>query len=257
MSNDIPSLPAREEFDGKVALVTGGTDGLGRHLAAAMAELGADVFFCGRDEARGAAAAQEIGPRAHYVCCDLAEPDATRVLAARAGDLKGRLDYVVNNAAIDPRQEFEEATAADFDRLIAINLRPHFLVSQAALPYLEAGQGKAIVNMCTTNYMLGLAPFTVYNASKSGIIGLTRSLARELGPRGIRVNAVSPGWIMTAKQLRQHASADDQRQLLEDQALKFHLTETHVTPATLFLLSQAAAGITGQNLVVDGGKFMY
>ena len=118
------------------------------------------------------------------------------------------------------------------------------------------GTGRAIVNVATTNYLLGLAPFTLYNASKSGIIGFTRSLARELGPRGIRVNTVSPGWIMTEKQRREHASPRDRVELVQAQALKFLLTAEHVTPLTLFLLSRSAAGITGQNVVVDGGKFM-
>jgi NAD(P)-dependent dehydrogenase (short-subunit alcohol dehydrogenase family) len=104
--------------------------------------------------------------------------------------------------------------------------------------------------------MLGLEPFTLYNASKSGLVGFTRSLARELGPLGIRVNAVSPGWIMTEKQLREHVTEGDRRELLAAQSLKHLLTEAHVTPATLFLLSRSAAGITGQNLVVDGGKVM-
>ncbi|MBN2309698.1 MAG: SDR family oxidoreductase [Candidatus Hydrogenedentes bacterium] len=253
----IPPLPARDEFDGKVAVVTGGTDGLGLHLAAALASFGAEVFVCGRDAARGEAAARMMGAHGHYVRCDLGEPDEAAAFAREAGGFNGRIDYLVNNAATDPRIEFETASVEDFDRLVAINLRPCFVVTQAALPYLERGAGRAVVNVCTTNYLLGLAPFTLYNASKSGIVGFTRSLARELGSRGIRVNTVSPGWIMTDKQLREHVAERDKEELLEGQCLKFLLNEEHVTPATLFLLSRAAAGITGQNLVVDGGKVMH
>jgi NAD(P)-dependent dehydrogenase (short-subunit alcohol dehydrogenase family) len=157
---------------------------------------------------------------------------------------------------MDPRIELAAATVAQFDQLIAVNLRSYFIATQAALPLLKAGTGKAIVNICTTNYMLGLAPFTIYNASKSGIVGFTRSLARELGSFGIRANVLSPGWIMTEKQLREHVTEADKVALLEAQCLKFLLTEEHVTPATMFLLSSAARGITGQNLVVDGGKVM-
>ncbi len=102
--------------------------------------------------------------------------------------------------------------------------------------------------------MLGLAPFTVYNAAKSGIIGFSRSLARELGPLGIRVNILSPGWVMTPKQLQLHVTKKDKKDLLKAQCLPALLTEADITPATLFLLSSLARGITGQNLVVDGGK---
>ena len=249
-------LPRYDEFRGTVAVITGGTSGLGQHMARTLAELEADVFFCGTNRERGEAIAAGMSGRGHFVQCDLREPVQAAAFANHAGEWAGRIDYLVNNAAVDPRIEFETATLEDFDRIIETNLRPYFIVSQAALPWLEKGEGKSIVNVSTTNYMLGLAPFTLYNAAKSGIIGFTRSLARELGPRGIRVNTLSPGWIMTERQLRDHVTEDDKRQLLSDQALPFLLTERHVTPVTLFLLSKSAAGITGQNIVVDGGKVM-
>jgi NAD(P)-dependent dehydrogenase (short-subunit alcohol dehydrogenase family) len=239
-----------------VALVTGGTEGLGRDLVRALAGLGAEVFFCAETAPRGRALARELGRGAHFIRSDLAQPAQARAFVRTAVTAAGRIDFLVNNAAIDPRIEFERASLADFDRLVAVNLRPSFLVTQAALPALRRGRGRAIVNLATTNFLLGLAPFALYNAAKAGIVGLTRSLAREIGPAGIRVNAVSPGWIMTEKQLRQHASPRDRAELIRDQALKFLLTEAHVTPLTLFLLSSAAAGITGQNFVVDGGKHM-
>ncbi|MCC7146746.1 MAG: SDR family oxidoreductase [Phycisphaeraceae bacterium] len=244
------------DFAGKVAVVTGGTDGLGKHLTQTLIGLGATVYFCARRVELGQALVAECGPQARFVACDLADPRQARDFITQAGQ-GGAIDYLVNNAAIDPRIEFAQATDADFDRLMAINLRPFFSATHAALPYLKAGRGKAIVNICTTNYMLGLSPFTLYNASKSAVVGFTRSLARELGPLGIRANVLSPGWIMTDKQLRAHVTEEDKKQLLEAQALKFLLKEADVTPATLFLLSSAARGITGQNLVVDGGKVMY
>lgn len=253
----VPYLPTRAEFTDKVAVVTGGSDGLGRHLTKALVELGSEVVFCGTDPSKGEAVAKTLGPHARFVCVDLRDTEATTAFVERAvSELTGRIDYLVNNAAIDPRISFSEATVDDFDRLIAVNLRPYFVVSHTALPFMKKGTGKSVVNVCTTNYMLGLSPFSIYNASKSGIIGFTRSLARELGPFGIRVNAVSPGWIMTPRQLREHVSEKDKRELLEAQALKFLLTEEHVIPLILFLLSSSAAGITGQNIVVDGGKVM-
>jgi NAD(P)-dependent dehydrogenase (short-subunit alcohol dehydrogenase family) len=251
------NMPEAAEFSRRVALVTGGTSGLGRHLVHTLCGMGEDVFFCGRREAPGRELEDLLGGKGHFVACDVSDAGQADTFVRAAGEFKGRIDHVVNNVADDRRIAFESATADDFDRAMSVNLRSYFTVARAALPYLKAGAGKAIVNIGTTNYMLGLSTFTVYNAAKSGIVGFTRSLARELGPVGIRVNMVSPGWIMTAKQLREHVGPGDREALLDAQCLKFLLTEEYVTPATLFLLSAAAAGITGQELVVDGGKVMH
>ena len=245
---------AANEFRGRVAVVTGGSDGLGKDLVRDLASLGCRVFFCGRDQRKGAAVVRALGKSTTFIQADLADPHQAQSFIAKVTQETRAIDYLVNNAAIDPRIEFREATIEQFDRLIAINLRSCFVVSQAALPALEAGKGKAVLNICTTNYMLGLTPFTLYNAAKSGIIGFTRSLARELGSGGIRVNALSPGWIMTTKQLREHVTGKDKKELLEAQCLKRLMTPSDVTPVMLFLLSSAARGISGQNLVVDGGK---
>jgi NAD(P)-dependent dehydrogenase (short-subunit alcohol dehydrogenase family) len=256
MNTTIPPLPTAQEFANKVAVVTGGTNGLGRHLCQSLIQLGSEVFFCGRRSDLGARLSGEWGRAAHFVQCDLANPAEAEAFVRQAGDRRGHIDYLVSNAAIDPVIEFSKATLDEFDRTVAIDLRSYFLVSQSALPYLQKGTGKAVVNIATTNYMFGFAGATVYNAAKSGIIGFSRSLARELGPLGIRVNVVSPGWIMTERQLAQKVTDQDKLDLIHAQCVKELMTESHVTPATLFLLSQAARGITGQNLVVDGGKFM-
>jgi NAD(P)-dependent dehydrogenase (short-subunit alcohol dehydrogenase family) len=256
MPNPIPCLPSPAEFKKRVAVVTGGTSGLGRHLTEALIGLGAEVFFCGRNETAGRKLAARWGRSAHFVSCDLADAGATRAFIAQAGRLRGHIDYLVNNAAIDPVVPFEESSLEDFDRILATNLRSYFVAAQAALPYLKAGRGKAIVNLGTTNWMIGQHHYTMYAAAKSGIIGFTRSLAHDAGVHGIRANVVSPGWIMTERQLAEKVSARDKQQLLRDTAIGQLLEEKHVTPATLFLLSAAAAGISGQNLVVDGGKYM-
>jgi len=253
----VPPMPTAEEFAGKVALVTGGTDGLGEHLCQTLVSFGTDVFFCGRREDVGKRLQASWGPRAHFVRCDLASPGQCKAFVNHAGEFKGHLDYLVNNAAIDPVKPFEEIPVEEFDRIISIDLRPYFVVTQAAVGLLEKGDGKAIVNVCTTNYLFGWEGATAYNAAKAGIVGMSRSMARELGPRGIRVNIVSPGWIMTARQLAEKVSEPAKRDLVETQCVKTLLTAQHVTPLTLFLLSQASAGMSGQNVVVDGGKFFY
>ena len=137
----------------------------------------------------------------------------------------------------------------------ALNLRSFLLMSRACLELLRKGEGKSIVNISTANYLHGLEPFTIYNATKSGILGFTRSLARELGKEGIRVNMISPGWIMTEKQLRKYVTEEDKQTLLREQCVKHLIEAKQVSPVMLFLLSSAACAMSGQNLVVDGGRY--
>ena len=253
----VPPLPTAEEFAGKVAVVTGGTDGLGKHLCGTLVSFGAEVFFCGRREQLGRDLERQWGQRSHYVRCDLSDADEARGFVRQAGELRGHIDYLVNNAAVDPDAPFEAIRIEDFDRIVAIDLRSQFIVTQAALPYLEKGEGKAVVNLCTTNYLHGWGGATAYNAAKSGIVGFSRSLARELGPRGIRVNVVSPGWIMTPRQLDEKIDEPAKRDLIRTQCVKMLLTAQHVTPVTLLLLSKASMGMSGQNVVIDGGKYFH
>ena len=246
-----------DEFAGRVAIVTGGSDGLGLDFCKALCKAGCEVYFCGRNAQRGRAAARAMGRCGRYFQADLADPERTAAFASYVGAAAGRVDYLINNVAVDDRVAFEDVDADVCDRMWQVNLRSYLLMTRACLELVRSGKGKSVVNVGTTNYMLGLSPFTIYNATKSGIVGLTRSMARELGPEGIRVNMVSPGWTMTPKQLRERVTAHDKKDLLRDQALKFLLRAHHITPAILFLLSSAASAITGQNLVVDGGKVMY
>lgn len=243
-------------FEGKTVLITGATAGLGCDLARTLIRLKARVIFCGRRAELGQPLAEQWGSNARFIQCDLAELDQIEQMAERITAEFDALDYLVNNAAIDPTSAFEWTPVEQFEKIIAINLRSMYVLTQRALPLLEKGTGRAIVNIGTTNYLHGWPGATAYNAAKSGIVGFTRSLARELGDRNIRVNMVSPGWIMTQRQLEQKVSEDAKRDLLARQSVKRLLDERDVTPVTLFLLSEAAAGMSGQNLVVDGGFYM-
>ena len=245
------------EFADRVAVVTGGSEGLGRDFCRALADAGCEVYFCALEEGRGQAAARKMGPRAHFFAADLADPAQIAAFAAFVQSGTGRVDYLVNNIAVDDRIAFEDITPDACDRMWQVNARSYLLTSRAFLELLRAGDGKSIVNLGTTNHMIGQSPFTIYGATKSALLGFTRSLARELGPEGIRANMVSPGWVMTEKQMRERVRPGDQDRLLAEQSLKFLLLPEHITPAVLFLLSSASDAITGQNLVVDAGKFMY
>lgn len=243
------------EFEKKVAVVTGGAGGIGRQLVTELAERGAEVFFCGR-RPDASDVLKACGGRGHYFRCDVANPDDVRAFVSDVLSFRGSIDYLVNNVAFDGRNHIEEVTPEAFDNFIGVNLRAAVLTAREALPGLRRGTGRAVVNLGTTNWMLGLQPFTMYSSGKAGLLGFTRALARELGPERIRVNMVSPGWVMTKKQLELYVTEKDKADLLRDQALPFLLTEKDITPAIRFLLSSEAGGITGQNLVVDGGKLM-
>jgi D-xylose 1-dehydrogenase len=180
---------------------------------------------------------------------------AIEAFASHVDQSAGRLDYLVNNAANDNRIKFDDLSVAECDRMWTLNLRSFLLMSKACIAGLRKGEGKSIVNIGSTNYMFGLEPFTIYNATKSGIVGFTRSLARELGKENIRVNMISPRWVMTEKQLRKYVTEEDKKELLRDQCVKHLIEPRHVAPVVVFLLSSAAAAMSGQNLVVDGGRF--
>jgi len=245
-----------EEFKGRVAVVTGGSEGIGQDFCRALCEAGCEVYFCSRNAVRGQGVAESLGPRAHYFQTDLTLPEQITAFAAHVRERAGVVDFLVNNAANDDRIAFRDLTVEECDRMWKLNLRSYLLTARAFLELLLAGKGKSILNIGTCNWMVGEAPFTIYNATKSGILGFTRSLARELGPEGIRVNMINPGWVMTEKQLRKYVKESDKKMLLEVQSLKFLIEPHHISPVMLFFLSSAAGAVTGQNLVVDGGRIM-
>ena len=251
------SVFSSEAFAGKRLLLTGGSSGIGEEIAVQAAALGMRVAFCGRNTEAGGRVEARCQGRGRFIRCDLTFPEEIARFVGEAGDfLGGAADYLVNAAATDSRLSFDDVDAESFASFVNSDLRPAILVTRAALELLRRGEGRSIVNFGTTNWMIGLAPFTLYGAAKSGLLGFTRALARELGREMIRVNMISPGWIMTEKQLRLYVTEQDKKDLLRDQALPFLLTAKEVVPPLLFLLSEGARGISGQNLIVDGGKRM-
>jgi NAD(P)-dependent dehydrogenase (short-subunit alcohol dehydrogenase family) len=160
---------------------------------------------------------------------------------------------LVNNAANDARHPLEGYTVEQWDKAQAVNLRPHFFTAQAAAPGMKAAGGGAIINFSSISYMMGAAGYLSYMSAKAAITGLTRGLARELGPDRIRVNALMPGWVLTERQLDKWATPEALAAHLDKQCLKEHLVERDIVDATLFLASKASRMMTGQAMVVDGG----
>jgi len=235
--------------------ITGGGSGIGAALTEGFLEQGARVAFVQRSDASGFCDAMEAkhGYRPLFIACDITDVTALKAAVDTATDLHGPVRVLVNNAANDQRHKTEEVTEAFWDWSQAINLKAYFFAAQAVVAGMRAAGGGAIVNFTSISYMMGQAGYPSYTTANSGINGLTRSLAREFGPDGIRVNALAPGWVLTEKQLDKWATPEALAAHMEKQCLKEHLVPRDIVDATLFLASRASRMMTGQALVVDGG----
>ena len=249
---DAPAFP---DLRGASALVTGGGSGIGAALTEGFLRQGARVAFCQRSDGAAFADAMEeaTGARPLFLRCDLTDVDALRETVAQAGEAHGPVTRLVCNAADDDRHGTLDVDVAYWDRNQAINLRAYFFAAQAAIPGMRAAGGGAIVNFSSISYMMGNAGYASYTAANAGITGLTRSLAREFGADGIRVNALAPGWVLTEKQRRLWATEEDLAAHLSRQCIPRHLEPADIVGPCLFLASDASAMVTGQALVVDGG----
>ena len=242
----------RSEFAGKVAVVTGGSSGIGREIVATLAGLGATVHFCGRSETAGRETESRGLGKARFAKVDVTKPEELERWITGIPVI----DFLVNNVADDKRVKMDAMTVADFEATVAINLRPHFVATMAALPAIRKGTGKSIVMVGTSNYITPEPDCLLYNIGKSGIVGLMRSLARQLGPEFIRVNTYTPGWIATEKQLRNHMTPEMQEKLKGWQSLPKVFYPEDVMGPLLFLLSGSASCVTGQNILAEGGRVM-
>jgi 3-oxoacyl-[acyl-carrier protein] reductase len=241
---------------GKTAIVTGAATGIGAATAALLAARGARVLAAGlQPEAlRDTVAAIEAdGGEALAVEADVSDPAHIDAVAARAQEAFGGADILVNNAAIYPLGPWYEADAAEWDAVFATNVRGYFLLAKAVRPQMLARGGGSIVNVASVTFYWGEAGLVSYVASKGAVIGFTRSLAREAGPEGIRVNAVAPGAFPTAATAI-HADQDALWDgVLEAQSIKRRGEVEDVARAIAFFAGDDSGFVSGQTLLVDGG----
>jgi NAD(P)-dependent dehydrogenase (short-subunit alcohol dehydrogenase family) len=239
------------ELRNRNVLLTGGANGIGAATVRAFHAHGARVFFCDVDARAGKALAIELGEGAFFSTLDLRRERQICRWIEQIGTRFQRIHVLVNNAAADPRIGLEDTTAEQWDELFARNLRAYFLTSRQCVPLMR--DGGAIINFSSITTHTGPAKMSAYVATKSGILGFTRSLARELGPRGIRVNAISPGWVMTERQLRQYVTPAVKRLIKESQCIRVLIQPEEIASVVLFLASDASRAITGQEILVDRG----
>ena len=244
-----PDLAAASVF------ITGGGSGIGAALTEGFLRQGAKVSFVGRSDASEFVEqmADTTGNRPLFVRCDITDTKALQAAVRKAGEQHGPIRVLVNNAADDDRHQTLAVDEAYWDKAMAINLKAYFFAAQAVIPGMQAAGGGAIVNFSSISYMMGNAGYPAYAAANAGITGLTRTLAREFGPDGIRVNALMPGWVLTPKQRELWADPDKLAAHLARQCLKRHIEPDDIVEPVLFLASRASGMMTGQALVVDGG----
>jgi NAD(P)-dependent dehydrogenase (short-subunit alcohol dehydrogenase family) len=234
----------------RTILITGGANGIGQAMVEAFARQGAHVHFCDIDKKAGEALAGRVGTST-FTFVDLTKESAVRRWIAATAKKRGQIHGLINNAASDPRIPLQKMTSKQWDQLFARNLKAHFLTAQAASPHMK--KGASIINFSSITVHVTPAEMTAYVSTKAGIQGFTRSLARELGPLGIRVNTLSPGWVMTPRQLKEFVTPSVKRMIKRVQCIPDLIQPSEIANVALFLASESSSAMTGQELLADRG----
>jgi D-xylose 1-dehydrogenase len=245
-----PSLVDRTVF------ITGGASGIGASFVEHFALQGARVAFCDIDTSSGEALADALGDaraKPLFLACDITDIEALRGALADARSALGPIAVLVNNAANDRRHTIAQVTPESFDAGIAVNLRHQFFAAQAVADDMKTRGGGSIINLGSISWMLKQGGMPVYVTAKAAIAGLTRGLARDLGPFNIRVNTLVPGWVMTEKQRRLWLDAAGLAALKAGQCLDGELMPEDLARMALFLAADDSRMVTAQDFIVDGG----
>src|SRR5215831_14942574 len=254
------SRMTKSHYD-KIAIISGGSNGIGQAFAQRLAQDGADVVIADIAPANDTLRIVEQAGRRAFACtCNVSSPDSVKALAGDVSKYFGRCDILINCAGIFPNQPFDQMTFADWRQVLAINLDSVFLMSSAFVPGMKERRWGRIVNMASSTLGSVVSGFAHYMASKAGIVGITRALASELGPFGITVNAISPGLTRSPGTLARTPRAgmasmeDEYAHAASMQAIKRPEVPADLVGTMSFLTSDDAAFITGQTINVDGGR---
>jgi D-xylose 1-dehydrogenase len=241
------------DLAGKVVAVTGGASGIGAAIVRAFHAQGAVVAFFDIDAASGQALAGMLGEGAMFIPLDLTDIDALSASFADAAERVGAFDVLVNNAAHDERHAVADVTPAFWRDRMAVNLDHQFFAAQAVIGGMAAKGSGVIINFSSIAWRVGLTNALAYVTAKAAIEGLTRGLARELGPKGIRVNCVLPGFVRTQRQVEKWLTPELHATVMANQCLKVFIEPEDIAAIVVMLASDTARMMTNQTIVVDGG----
>ena len=239
------------ELKGQTVIISGGANGIGAATVRSFHQQGARVFFCDKDAVRGEALAHELGAGINFRVVDLAVEAEILAWVESIKTTAGSIHVLVNNAGRDPRIPFLETSAQQWDDLFAVNARAGFLLSRECAPSMPPGA--SIINVTSVTLYNSPKELVAYVTTKGAMLGFTRCLARELGSRRIRVNCVSPGWVFTERQLRDHLNDEALRLIDQHQCIPDHIQPEEIARVILFLASDLSTALTGQELLADRG----
>ena len=248
----MPSFASYPSLKDRSVFISGGGSGIGASIVENFAAQGSKVGFVDVDEPASKTLAGKTG--ALFIKCDIRDVKAYQAAIGEVAAKHGPITALVNNAARDDRHELKDVTPEFFDERIAVNLRHAFFAIQAVAPGMKKAGGGAIVNFSSVSYHTMTPSLSVYQAAKAAVIGMTRGLARDLGADKIRLNAITPGWIMTQRQIDLWLTPEAEADLMKAQCLKEKIYPPDIARMALFLASDDSRLITAQNFVVDGGR---
>lgn len=244
-----------DDLKGKSVFITGGGAGIGAALTEGFLRQGAKVAFCQRSDATPFCDAMEraTGNRPLFLPCDISVSDQLHLTLSTAARVHGDITVLVNNAANDQRHETLKTDEAFWDWSMAVNLRSYFFACQSVIPGMQAAGAGSIINFSSISFMMADKGYAAYITANAGIVGLTRTLAREFGPDRIRVNAIAPGWVLTERQKDLWVTPEALAAHLAKQCLPDPIQPEDMAGTVLFLASGASRMMTSQTLVLDGG----
>ncbi len=245
------------DLENKRVFITGGGSGIGASIVEHFCEQGSEVYFVDINAEESKKLVDEMKNKKFkeptFIECDLINIKLLQETISKILTEKGPIDILINNAANDTRHKIDDVTVEYWDERINVNLRHFFFTVQAVKKSMIENNGGVIINMGSTSWMVGQGGMAAYTAAKSGVVGMTRSFARDLGQYNIRVNSVVPGWTITERQIEKWLTPESEADMMKKQCIKKRLMPSDIAKAVLFFSSNQSSGCTNQSYIVDNG----